>query len=238
VKVNPEAVYKNRVRLVNSFIAELEGYYRLYLTEQITLITNARSEEEQFSLLAEMRSGLPSEVTDRVENVTEMFLYELEVLQHDFEFESSEVAMINNLIVNEVATVIGVLQGINISVSSQVARQIYIGIKDIKVNDLFDKIGLPRIYQIRTSLHTALTSFRRSSVIQKSLKKGTRRFRYIKVRKAKTPPRPFCAERQGKIFTYEEIQQMDNGQGLTPVFIYGGGYNCTHDWEPVANEEE
>jgi hypothetical protein len=47
--------------------------------------------------------------------------------------------------------------------------------------------------------------------------------------------RDFCIRNVGKIFTREEIDTMDNGQGL-PVFEFCGGYNCQHSWVPVVDE--
>ena len=41
--------------------------------------------------------------------------------------------------------------------------------------------------------------------------------------------RLFCREHVGKVFTLEQIGQMDNGQGL-PVLTSCGGYNCRHEW--------
>lgn len=48
--------------------------------------------------------------------------------------------------------------------------------------------------------------------------------------------RPFCRERVGKVFSYSEIQAMDNGQ-LPDVFITCGGYNCRHQWLPLPSAE-
>lgn len=44
--------------------------------------------------------------------------------------------------------------------------------------------------------------------------------------------RTFCSRHVGKIYSREEIDQLDNG--LTPdVFMTGGGYRCRHVWRPV-----
>jgi hypothetical protein len=42
--------------------------------------------------------------------------------------------------------------------------------------------------------------------------------------------RPFCRAHAGKIYTLEQIENMDNGQGL-PVRSNLGGYRCRHSWE-------
>lgn len=47
--------------------------------------------------------------------------------------------------------------------------------------------------------------------------------------------RDFCRERDGKIFTIQEINSWDNEQGL-PANIYLGGYNCRHHLSPISRE--
>jgi hypothetical protein len=46
---------------------------------------------------------------------------------------------------------------------------------------------------------------------------------------ARVNTRPFCLRVIDKVFTMEQIEQMDNGQ-LSPVRIYAGGWNCIHSW--------
>jgi hypothetical protein len=41
--------------------------------------------------------------------------------------------------------------------------------------------------------------------------------------------RPFCRQLIGKVFSLEQIEQMNNGQGLS-VLTYCGGWNCIHSW--------
>lgn len=49
--------------------------------------------------------------------------------------------------------------------------------------------------------------------------------------------RPFCHARVGKVFTRDQIHDMDNGQ-LPNVFLTGGGYNCRHQWIAVSKVSE
>jgi hypothetical protein len=46
--------------------------------------------------------------------------------------------------------------------------------------------------------------------------------------------RPFCRAHAGQIFTLEEIERLDKGQGL-PVRESCGGYNCRHYWVPASD---
>jgi len=83
-----------------------------------------------------------------------------------------------------------------------------------------------------TIARTAISGFNGADAAYKSGKAGTEKFTY------QGPPaeRFFCVNllklsQQGKSWTRKEIEAMDNGQGLDP-FIYKGGYNCRHWWEP------
>jgi len=40
----------------------------------------------------------------------------------------------------------------------------------------------------------------------------------------------------GNIYHIDEIEKLDNGQGLD-VMTYCGGYNCRHMWLPATKEE-
>ena len=45
--------------------------------------------------------------------------------------------------------------------------------------------------------------------------------------------RPFCSPLVNKVFSREEIDQMDNGQtGAGSVMVAGGGFRCRHHWMP------
>ena len=45
--------------------------------------------------------------------------------------------------------------------------------------------------------------------------------------------RPFCNELINLVVTKDQMNKLNNGQGLG-VLVYGGGYNCRHSWSPVT----
>ncbi len=49
--------------------------------------------------------------------------------------------------------------------------------------------------------------------------------------------RDFCLEHVGKVYTHEEIDDLDNGQ-LDNVFLTGGGWNCRHVWQEISQFSE
>ena len=93
-------------------------------------------------------------------------------------------------------------------------------------------------YQARTIGRTAAMGKARGEYLLTHLRNGCRQFRYSATSShPATPPRAFCQAHTGEVIHINEINKMDNGQGL-PVIFYMGGYNCTHTWEAVYNLEE
>jgi hypothetical protein len=92
----------------------------------------------------------------------------------------------------------------------------------------------PRIFaNLQTEITTTVMAYQRVLHLEKADKAGTDKFLYIGPLDSIT--RDFCRENVGRIFIRQEIDAMDNGQGL-PVSIYCGGYNCRHHWRPVSDE--
>jgi hypothetical protein len=102
--------------------------------------------------------------------------------------------------------------------------------------ELHDKFAPGLEGQVKTELNTALQGFYRTVTAAKSKELGFELFRYIGPDDDIT--RPFCEsllERDPAIYTIDEIEAMDNDQGLS-VLTFGGGYNCRHQWRPVTEE--
>ncbi len=81
----------------------------------------------------------------------------------------------------------------------------------------------------KTITRTARLAKIRSDYLIKHLKAGAKYFRYAGPGGGS---RQFCSEHLGKIYTINEINSLDNKQGL-PVLVYMGGWNCRHRWEAV-----
>jgi len=76
-----------------------------------------------------------------------------------------------------------------------------------------------------TLSNTALSQFDNAIMFEYAGQAGIERFKYDGV--LHPGSRPFCRDHINKIYTIEEIQKLDNGQGLD-VLTSCGGYNCTH----------
>lgn len=82
-----------------------------------------------------------------------------------------------------------------------------------------------------TYVHTAMEQQLRETWVMAGDNAGVKTFHYEGPDDLIT--RPFCREvlDRGGSYTLEEIQAMDNEQGL-PVLESGGGWNCRHMWIP------
>ena len=87
-------------------------------------------------------------------------------------------------------------------------------------------------YIARTISNTSLRAFDRRSVIQKALESEISHFRYT----GPATERKFCLKHLNKVYSIEQIRQLDNGQ-INPVEDYGGGFNCHHTHTPEVDLE-
>lgn len=88
-------------------------------------------------------------------------------------------------------------------------------------------------FQASTLANTAVAQFDNAYMIENAQQAGVTKFLYDGTIIATT--RDFCRERVGKVFTLQELEAMDNGQGL-PVIPSLGGYNCRHYLTPIIEE--
>lgn len=119
---------------------------------------------------------------------------------------------------------------------SQLMRGVLLG--DIPTSkELREQYGDTIAGQISTELNTGLVSFNRTVTTSTAADLGLTLFRYIGPDDEIT--REFCEnvlhDAPGAIYTIDEIEAMDNGQGLR-VLNFGGGYNCRHEFRPLTLE--
>lgn len=92
---------------------------------------------------------------------------------------------------------------------------------------------------INTEMRTGLMGFNRTVNAIQAENAGLERFLYVGPDDDKI--RDFCDEvlneRNPPVYSIDEIEAMDNGQGLD-VHEFGGGYNCRHAWRAITPEIE
>jgi hypothetical protein len=115
-----------------------------------------------------------------------------------------------------------------------VAMRKVMGGDDVDLSDDIDGVSDRASRYGETTLRTALAGMNRSMTLSKSEELGLELFVYLGPDDDIT--RPFCEARVGQVFTRQEIDEWDNGQGLDAA-IYCGGYNCRHQLSPISEED-
>lgn len=161
----------------------------------------------------------------------------LQAVAPDFALSDVDKTVIETMINYDASVVTGKLQGVVDDIKSVVARGIISG-QWPDVDSLVDDRTESLSSTLQTELDTMRAGFSRTVTVTKAQELGLESFEYMGPDDVIT--RPFCQhlleDRDPPIYTIDEIEAMDNGQGL-PVLQYGGGYNCRHDWRPVAEDE-
>lgn len=120
------------------------------------------------------------------------------------------------------------------SLKSAVMRSVTVGNYAV-FDDLFQKRIDGTVGSVETELRTGLSGFHQAVKNNAAAEVDIELFAYLGPDDDIT--RPFCQDiiERGRVFTFDEIKAMNNEQGL-PVEIYGGGYNCRHEWAPISEE--
>jgi hypothetical protein len=103
------------------------------------------------------------------------------------------------------------------------------------VTSLIGKATGVALNQAKTQVHTGLQGYYRASNVNLAKDAGIEKFEYVGPSDSVT--RDFCLDHVGEIMTMEEWDALDNGQ-LSPVSIFGGGYNCRHQLIGVTEDEK
>lgn len=105
------------------------------------------------------------------------------------------------------------------------------------IDAILEKAGDTLEYQVETEVNTLLSGFSRTVSAKKAAEFELGLFLYYGPDDKIT--RDFCEELLNEsppIYTLEEIEAMDNDQGLD-VLTNCGGYNCRHQWIPITEEK-
>jgi hypothetical protein len=89
--------------------------------------------------------------------------------------------------------------------------------------------------EVGTLYDTTVSIFGRQIELLKSTGDEDEMFLYAGPIDAKT--REFCLRHVGRVYTREEIEDLDNGQ-TGSTFLTGGGYNCRHHWTALSKFSE
>jgi hypothetical protein len=227
---------------VETLVQSLELFLRRNLTR---ILDGLKAEKVTAQEAAKALGGLESAMQDAglakfFDRARDLFKREYEQVQEEFEQTAGKKALLSSFSrksldalrdtrLDLAATYVNDYLGdVRVAVTEAV-----IGGRAIKPEEILDNVTGRTLQNLKTEIATTRMGFQRIVHLEKAKKAGITQFLYVGPDDDVT--RPFCAEWVDRVFTLDEIAQMDNGQGL-PVEVYGGGYNCRHHWRPVSDD--
>lgn len=206
-----------------------------------------RAKIEAISVLGGLQTGLQENGLDSVvRQIRATYAEELGSLASRFQIASIENALsgadrtvVKALVDNDVARVSKLISPYIDDVSSTLIRAVIGGQKpDIAalIGDTTEVLES----QLETELNTMLSGFSRTVTSNKAEELGLELFMYVGADDKLT--RDFCQDVLSKdppIYTRQEIADLNlhpEASGLD-VMIYGGGYNCRHQWVALTEED-
>lgn len=227
---------------METLVDALELFLRRNLTR---ILDGLKADKVSAQEAAKALGGLESAMEEaglaaHFEKARELFRREYQQVQDEFEQTAGKKALLSGFTrkslealrdtrLDLAATYVSDYLGdVRVAVTEAV-----VGGRVIKPEEILDKATGRTLSSLQTELSTTRMAFQRVVHLEKAKKAGVTQFLYVGPDDDVT--RPFCAARVDKVFTLDEITQMDNGQGL-PVEVYGGGYNCRHHWRPVSDD--
>jgi hypothetical protein len=200
---------------------------------------------EAISVLGGLQTGLEeSGLGSVVKQIRATYAEELGSLASRFSvsgidnaFSSADRTIVKALIDNDVSRVTKLISPYIDDVSSTLIRAVIGGQKPDSASLIGDTTEVLES-QLETELNTMLSGFSRTVTANKADELGLELFLYVGADDKLT--RDFCQDvlrdRTPPIYTREEISAMQNDSGLD-VMIYGGGYNCRHQWVALTEED-
>ena len=195
------------------------------------------------SVFASLRNG---PLAARISEVEAIYVQELiranELLEasgipaKQIGFTQIEIDTVEALIFTQEQAISIKLQEYTNRIQSEVMKKILIG-KKPNLDDLQDEVSAKVFNNLKTEIQTQTSAVHQAATVSKADKFGLRHYIYIGPDDKLT--RKFCehvlTKRGEPIYTRDEIEAMDNGQGLD-VLTYAGGYNCRHHWAAITEQ--
>jgi hypothetical protein len=148
-------------------------------------------------------------------------------------FTSADVSLVQTLATYDIEQIANEIDLSVDELRSYAVRQAMTGRK-VELSEVIGTLSDRLERHSETIENTSLSGFYRALTVSKSEELGLDLFVYLGPEDEVT--REFCAERVGKVYSREEIDRWDNGQGLD-VWTYLGGYNCRHQLSPISLED-
>lgn len=231
-----------RTKNVDLFVTKLNKFLQRYIPEILNL--EGVDLAEAASIVGGLNQGLiEAGLPEVVRQIRHAYADELSAISTRFSISDlnstlsgADSAVVNALIDYDYDKVTSLISPYVDDIGSTVLRSVISG-EQPDIQALLDKSTDILESQITTEVDTLLSGFSRTVTANKAAEFGLTLFLYIGPDDKVT--RDFCHEvlsEDPAIYSIDEIRKLDNDQGLDPL-IYGGGYNCRHQWAAISEEE-
>jgi hypothetical protein len=239
IKKNIAAEVAETEKRVDGFVRELQMFIDSYISRFLDDLED--DDEDPIARLGALLQGLKDAgLDDRLAKIGELYGKELRQAVRKFEeigidpmlsIDSTTIEALVRFKVEQVE--MKVMESVG-SIRPLLLQNIVLG-EEIDIAAIMRRVSDVPMHHVATEIRTSMLAFNRTVTAVQAEQAGIERFVYLGPDDDIT--RPFCGELIGQIFTIDEIESMDNGQGLE-VLQYGGGYNCRHQWRPVTPDIE
>lgn len=233
---------KIRTKHVELFTSRLNKFLQRYIPEILNL--EGMDAAEAANIIGGLNQGLiDAGLADVVKGIRGAYADELSAISTRFSisdlkkvFSGADRSVVDELINFDTSKVTNLISPYIDDIGATVMRAV-VGGESPDIQALLDKSTDLIESQVATEVDTLLSGFSRAVTANKAAEFGLELFLYIGPDDKIT--RDFCHEVLSKdpaIYSIDEIRKLDNDQGLDPL-IYGGGYNCRHQWAAISEEE-
>ncbi len=227
---------------IDLFVRNLELFLQSELADILKDIDQSTNKLESAQLLGRIVSILEEKgLSKEIDKLTQIYGKELKLaadvvqtaIDNDIPiYSDADYSTVEQLIKLDTSLVKSEIVKTSYQVSSTVMRSVITG-EQVDYKGLSKTFGTKAARQLKTELSTTISGFYRSVTKSKAQEFNIKYFVYLGPDDGIT--RPFCDAKINKIYTQEQINKWDNGQGI-PASIYLGGYNCRHDLVPISQE--
>lgn len=227
---------------VESFIERLKGFLQRNLA---AILEGLRGDKVTAKEAAKMLGGLESALQDaglgeRFEGLKALFRDEYDAVTEEFKDTTGKAALLSAFTRKNLDALVDVRLALAATFVTDYVGDVrgavldaIVGGRKVDPREILENAEGRTLGNLQTEIDTTLMAYQRILHFEKADKAGIDKFLYVGPDDEIT--RDFCQEHVGGIYTRDEIDAMDNGQGL-PVALYAGGYNCRHHWRPVSDE--
>lgn len=217
-------------------LAQMDGSDGRALTSSADNLRNAM--EVRAQILAALRDAGAEALEDELEQAAaEVAAEVLQTVPGSAEFAPRAIQQIERVLRGQVDELANVWDAGADTLRLAIDRGVITG---LPLEDLIERVegALDLTFsQAETVVNSAIMGTHRATLLAVAEETGEELvYLYVGPDDGKT--RPFCGQHEGKAFTREALDRLDNGAGQPkPVSVFLGGYNCRHSLAPMTVEE-